>query len=277
MTDESLVLKLQVLMALHSPEEKERTVSYIAKSLALKPYQVSRIMTALESEGLADKSVDRHPQLTRMGEMKAEEYEEKISICITHLLYEGVEEEYARQDAIYWAMNTSEQTMKVLKDANERYRIKRGLRGENNFSGNILCKIMREGDYDCTFVFYRLDPEGGNILSMANQGFENPCKLIVRQGEGTIQLKAVPMVANSGMDGHSMTGEVSLFQYFDGQGFKQANRKGDYISFPANALEFVNCGTGVGQFMTGTAKIKMQCSVGKMHMPESIALFSITI
>lgn len=277
MIEESLVLKLQVLLALHSPEEKERTVSFIAKSLALKPYQVSRIMSTLEAEGLADKSVDRHPKLTRMGERKAEEYKEKISVCITHLLYEGVEETYARQDAVYWAMNTSEQTMKVLKDANERYRIKRDLRGENNFSGNILCKIMKEGEYDCTFVFYRLDPEGESVLSMANQGFENPCRMIVRQGVGTIQLKAVPMVANSGMDGHSMTGEVSSFQYFDGQGFKPANRRGDDISFPANALEFVNCGTGVGQFMTGTVKIKMQCSVGKMHMPESIALFSITI
>ena len=276
-TDDGILLKLQALMALYWNDDRERNVSAIAQTLNVPKYKVSRLLTALETEGLVDKSIDRHPRLTELGWQKAEEYQKKISISVNHLLFEGVDEEHAKRDAFFWALHTTDETMRILEAANERYRIKNELRGEKKFSGNILCKLMHEGDYEFSFIFYRLDPEDGSVLSMANHGFENPCRLIVRGGKGTVQLKAVPMLAGSAVDGHMMAGEVSDVQYFDGEKYCNTARRGEYISFPAQALEFVNCGTGVGQFMTGTVKIKMQCSVGPMHMPESTALFTLTI
>ena len=83
--------------------------------------------------------------------------------------------------------------------------------------------------------FYRMCSEDGNVLSMANNGFENPLYAECEKTEkGTIRLKS-------------------------------------------NMIQFVNSGTGIGQFMNGTVNMKMQCSVGNVHMPESVALFSMTI
>ena len=165
----------------------------------------------------------------------------------------------------------------MLDEANERYRIKNELRGECAFSGNILCKLMRDGDYKFSYVFYRMCSEDGNVLSMANNGFENPCTLSVKNGKGTIRLKSKRVSANSAVNGHMMMGEVSKVMYFDGITYKEAIKEGDEILIPVNMIQFVNSGTGIGQFMNGTVNMKMQCSVGNVHMPESVALFSMTI
>ena len=277
MNDDSEVLKNQVLMALCDNVDEEKNVSSIAKILNEKSYKISRVLSALEQEGLVDKKVERHPRLTETGKKKIEEYKYKVGIFINHLLYEGISEENAKKDAVRWALSASEETMNVLDEANERYRIKNELRGECAFSGNILCKLMRDGDYKFSYVFYRMCSEDGNVLSMANNGFENPCTLSVKNGKGTIRLKSKRVSANSAVNGHMMMGEVSKVMYFDGITYKEAIKEGDEILIPVNMIQFVNSGTGIGQFMNGTVNMKMQCSVGNVHMPESVALFSLTI
>lgn len=277
MIDDSGILKIQVMTALYDNADSEKNVSSIARVLNEKNYKISRVLSALEQEELVDKKVERHPRLTVKGIKLIEECKYKTDIFVNHLLYEGVSEENAKKDAIKWALNTSDETMKVLDEANERYRIKNELRGECAFSGNILCKLMRDGDYKFSYVFYRMCSEDGNVFSMANNGFENPCILSVKNKKGTIRLKIKRVSANSAVNGHMMIGEVSRVMYFDGIAYKEAVREGNEILIPANTIQFVNSGTGIGQFMNGTINMKMQCSVGNMHMPESVALFSMTI
>lgn len=112
---------------------------------------------------------------------------------------------------------------------------------------------------------------------MANNGFENPCILRVRGGKGTILLTTKKISAESGADGHQMAGKIDQVQYFDRHRYVAAGQEGDVISFPANAMRFLNRGTGMTQFLCGTIRLKMHCSVGRIHMPESETLFSITI
>ena len=167
--------------------------------------------------------------------------------------------------------------MEVLEAANEHYRIKYELREEKSFSGNILCKLMRDGDYPISFIFYKIDGKARGELSMANNGFENPCILQVRDGKGTIRLKTKRISAESGSDGHTMAGKIDQVKYYDHHRYVEAKQQGDLISFPANAIRFMNGGTGMTQFLCGTINLKMHGSVGRIHMPESETLFSITI
>lgn len=269
--------KLRVIMALWENPDDTRKVSAIAREMGIQSYQVSRIMSVLEQEGYVDKSVDRHPALTAEGRAFAKEYQCKRDILITHLIYEGVEEEQAKRDAWYWAESVSDETMKVLEAANEHYRIKYELREEKTFSGNILCKLMRDGDYPISFIFYKIDGRSRGELSMANNGFENPCILHVEDGKGTVYLRTKKILAESGADGHMMAGKVDKVQYYDKRRYVEAKQEGDVISFPANAMRFMNCGTGMTQFLCGTINLKMHCSVGRIHMPESETLFSVTI
>lgn len=269
--------KLHVLMALWENPDNTKKVSAIARNMGVQSYQVSRIMSALEQEGLVDKSIERHPVLTDAGCAFAKDFQRKRDILITHLIYEGVEEEQAKRDAWYWAESVSDETMEVLEAANEHYRIKYELREEKSFSGNILCKLMRDGDYPISFIFYKIDGKARGELSMANNGFENPCILQVRDGKGTIRLKTKRISAESGSDGHTMAGKIDQVKYYDHHRYVEAKQQGDLISFPANAIRFMNCGTGMTQFLCGTINLKMHCSVGRIHMPESETLFSITI
>lgn len=79
------------------------------------------------------------------------------------------------------------------------------------------------------------------------------------------------------MNGKTMYGRVRQLMYLVGEEYIQAEDNGDYITFPANILHFLNIGTGMGQILHGSVCLKMQCTVGTNHMPESVAIFTIMI
>ena len=74
-----------------------------------------------------------------------------------------------------------------------------------------------------------------------------------------------------------MNGRVRRLMYLDGSAFAPAYDDGSTISFPARTLHFLNIGSGVGQILHGSVCLRMQCSVGTKHMPESTAIFTILI
>lgn len=109
----------------------------------------------------------------------------------------------------------------------------------------------------------------------ANEGFEHPCSLYVKDGVGTVQLRAVPIAAKSRMSGETLRGRVGTLRYFDAGRFVCAEPNGQIFSFPAEVLQFVNVGSGVGQILHGSVCLQMESSVGAGHMPESTAIFTL--
>ena len=65
----------------------------------------------------------------------------------------------------------------------------------SSFTGSTLCKMLGNGIYRFPFPVYRETAKYGNNISMANNGFENPCVLSLRDGVGMLQLKAVDLSA----------------------------------------------------------------------------------
>lgn len=57
----------------------------------------------------------------------------------------------------------------------------------------------------------------------------------------------------------------------------RAEEDGENLAFSADVLHFLNIGEGMGQILHGSVCMRMQCSVGTMHMPESTAIFTIMI
>lgn len=96
MSEKPDVLRLRVLLSLMKEDSETCTVTGIAKTLGEEKYTVSRILTALEKEGLLDRSDTRHPTLTEEGRKAAQVYGEKIRITMNHLIYEGVDVENAK-------------------------------------------------------------------------------------------------------------------------------------------------------------------------------------
>lgn len=271
------ILRLRVLLAFLKEDAETCTVMGIARTLNEAKQTVSRIVIALEKDGLVDRSDRRHPVLTEAGKRKALLYEERIKSSLNHLIYEGVPIESAQNDACRWALYNTDETMAVIRSAEERYRVKYELRDQARFSGEVLCKALKDGDYRFPFIIYREHVKDGSNISMGNAGFEHPCTLSVRNGVGTVLLRAVEVSANSAATGLRMHGRIKNMKYFDAGHFIGADQNGSILSFPAAALQFVNVGEGMGQVLHGAVCLKMQCTVGVIHMPESTAIFTILI
>lgn len=271
------ILKLRVLLCFLNESEKRCTVTGLAEILEEGKQRISRTLISLEKEGLIDRSNLRQPKLTYTGRKAASYYEERSDIVLNHMLYEGVDIDSAEYDSYVLAMFCSENGMKVFRESEQRYRAKYELRREKAFDGTVLCSYFGDGEYSFPFLIYREQICDGKLISMANEGFEHPCSLIVKKGIGHIRLKAVNISAVSPYNGKKLTGIVRNLRFFEDGVFKSAYEEGGYWLFPARVINFLNIGSGIGQILHGSVRLKMECSVGTAHMPESDAVFTVLI
>lgn len=267
-------LRVRILMYFLDSGASDCSVTKIARTLGVEKYVISRAISAMERENLISRQ-GRKLSLTEKGEERASTYGERMEIIANYLMGEGVDMESASQDAMSWAICSTEHSMDVLRTAREQNRVKMALKEQAYFSGTTLCRAMRDGRYRCSFLIYREDARDGNHLSMANGGFEHPCTLSVNQGEGTLLLKTKAVTARSAVSGRAMTGIVRNLQYFYHGYYVKAETKGDIIAIPAKCLKFVNI--GAGHLFHGSVSIRMESSASHAHMPESGAVFTVIL
>lgn len=268
------ILKMRVLICFLNENARICTVTGLAAMFGEGKQKMHRIFATLEKEGLLNRSNPRSPVLTELGREKAHYYENRISIVLNHLLYEGLDMDNAEHDAYAWALFSSDKGMEIIKSSEQRYRAKYELRKREQFDGTELCKHLHDGEYRLPFLIYKEHMTDGTNLSMSNGGFEHPCILTVTNGEGTIQLRPKEIWARSQMTGQEMIGRVRMLMYWDGMTFKNAETVNGMLTFPASTLSFLNIGSGMEQILHGSVCLKMQCSVGTNHMPEATAIFA---
>ena len=277
MKENAEILKLRVLLCFLKLAPADCSVTSVARTLGREKYSISRAISALESDGLVHRETARSPRLTERGLAEARRYSERFEIALNHLLYEGVDMESAWQDALVWTLYCTDGTMETVRATEERYRVKYELRGQKQFSGAALCKKLKDGCYSLPFLIFREHIKDGSNLSMANEGFEHPCRLYVKDGAGTVQLRAIPIFAKSPVSGEALRGCVESIRYFDAGRYVCAEPSGQLFAFPADVLQFVNVGADVGQILHGSVCLKMESSVGAGHMPESTAIFTLLL
>lgn len=270
-------LIIRVLLLFWHSETGSIGCTKIAHTLGEEKYTISRVMTLMEKEGLLNKQRSRYPYLTNFGRREAQKYAERIDIIQKHLIYEGLDGETARRDAFYWAVFSSDETLDMIRNMEESYRIRYEFRERKFFSGASLCSKLRDGSYTFPYLIYREQVKNGSNISMANDGFEHPCTLRVENGAGKIFLQAVDMTAESGQTHQKMSGRVNSMKYFDNGQYLLAEKNGGFLTFPADNIQFQNIGSGSGQIIHGTIGLKMTCTVGLKHMPESVAIFTLLI
>lgn len=271
------LLQLRILMCFLNAGPEGCSNSSLSKTLEMEKYTLSRVCMEMERMGLIDRTNIRRPVLTEKGQREAEYYAERMDIAVSHLRYEGVDVAAAKQDAYYWALYNSEETMNVIRATEEMYRIKYEMRNKNTFTGVDLCKLMKDGTYSFPFLVYREHVKDGDMLSMGNVGFESPCTMTVKNGVGTIQLHTVKASVTSPRDGLRMQGKVQKLKYMQYGDYNTAELVGDIVSIPASVLKFVNIGADASQILHGSVPIRITVSVGAMHMPESSAVLTLLV
>lgn len=271
------LLQLRILMCFLNAGPEGCSNSSLNKTLGIEKYTLSRVVMEMEKMGLVDRSNVRRPVLTEKGQREAEYYAERMDITISHLRYEGVDVATAKQDAYYWALYNSEETMNVIRATEELYRIKYELRKKKSFTGADLCKLLKDGTYSFPFLIYREHAKDGEMLSMGNVGFETPATLTVKNGIGMLQLRTVKAQVVSPRDGIRMQGKVNKLKYMQYGDYNTAELVGDVVSIPLSALKFVNIGSGAAQIFHGSVSIMVSVSVGTMNMPESVAVLTLLV
>lgn len=256
------LFKLRVLLCFLKLPGEDCTVTGIARTLNREKYAVSRALSALEREGCIHRPDGRKPALTPLGLERAQYYEERLQISINHLLYEGVDMECARQDALLWARYCTAQTMETIRASENWYRVKYALRGKKQLRGDGVCRLLRDGSYQVPFVIYREQTQGGSNISLANEGFVHPCVLRVDGGVGTVHLRAVPVVHRMPEEGQLREGKITTLRYFRMGRYIAAESSGDVFSFPAQELQFLNYGSGMGQILHGSLCLELGWTAG---------------
>ena len=117
-------LKIRILVSLLKMSPENCNVTNLSKTLGVEKYTVSRVFTALEKDGYLNRTDSRHPRLEKLGEQTARKYAERMDIATNHLIYEGVTEAQACNDALYLSMYCSDETFEVIRSMEEQYRMK---------------------------------------------------------------------------------------------------------------------------------------------------------
>ncbi|MCR5667304.1 MAG: MarR family transcriptional regulator [Eubacterium sp.] len=277
MSAESEVLQLRVLLWFLNTPPEDCNVTALSKALNKEKYQISRQLQQLEKDGLINREDTRHPCLTQYGMERGMYYKERLDLTISHLVYEGVDLEHARNDAYYWALYNSDKTMEVIKAMDEKCQIKNYFRGKDKFTGRELAETIRDGVYQLQFIINREHSKVGKTVSMSNSAFDHPCVLAVKEGTGTVQLHSVPIKAFSPFARTLIEGKAKSVKYFQDGMYHQAEFGADVVVIPLEAFQFYSNGTGTDQIIYGSLMMKLQASVGNVHMPESKAILTLIL
>lgn len=270
--------QIQLLLYYLEAEPKKRTVTDSARILGTTKWAVTRALDALEKQDVVERQENRKTVLTASGKKLAEKCRGQMKILEQYMQYQDIPPVQIKENALRaLSAGFSDEFMARLAEQEGRMRLKEIFAGRRDFHGGDICNYLKDGSYYFPFIIYREQIKSHNNLSMANRGFENPCELIVKDHEGLVYLAVKTVSAESMSSGKKMEGRVNKMQYlYDGE-FRDGGIDGRYVYFPVTALNFIAMGKGRDTLLHGSVCLKMQCSVGDMHMPESTAIFTMFI
>ena len=270
--------QIQLLLYYLTAEPSKRTVTDSARSLNVSKWVVTRTLDTLEKLNIVERLENRKTVLTVPGVKLAEKYQKQRKVLEKYMQYQDIPPAQIKENALRaLAARFSDEFMDRLAEQESRMHIKEIFAGRRDFHGGDICNYLSDGSYYFPFIIYREQIKNHNNLSMANRGFENPCEVIVKDHEGLVYLAAKTVSAQSMSSKNKMEGRIQKLQYlYDGES-RDGGIDGRYVFFPVTALRFISMGKGRDTLLHGSVCLKMQCSVGDMHMPESTAVFTMFI
>lgn len=271
-------MRFKILMCFLQFSEENRKITKMAQSLGLEKYEMSRQVGLLAKEGLIDRSDARNPMLTLKGRQLAEKYANRMKLAQNHLTFEGIAKDEVIKDALMLTLHCSDNFFETIQLLEETMRMKEYFADRKTFSGSEFRDQIKDGSYTFPFIIYREKVKGHNNISMANDGFAHPCEVIINESGEVVMLEAIEMNQNSKLNGVKMKGMVQHLKYYDGKEFVEAVVSGGFIQIPLKHFHFVNIGSDtMTKILHGSICLKMRCTVGEIHMPESTVIFTIFI
>ena len=173
--------QIQLLLYYLEAEPSKRTVTDSARSLGVGKWAITRAMDAMEKQGIVERLEHRKTALTVPGIKLAEQYRRKFCVFHRYMQYLDVPLSQIRENALQGlAAGFSDAFMDRLSEHESRIEIKEHFTGRQRFHGGEICDLLEDGSYHFPFIIYREQMKNHSNISMANQGFEHPCELMVK-------------------------------------------------------------------------------------------------
>ena len=143
-------------------------------------------------------------------------------------------------------------------------------RKENELDQEIQNNLQKCERHPVVFRLYRMNKKPGQSRdSMAMRGFEETAEIVQDKGESYLELKVKDMSAHSRVSGETMVGKLKTLKYEHDEVLETADIVNNIVRIPMEACK-IHKWTGIGTM--GVVPVTVTCSVGLVHMPESIAL-----
>ena len=259
------MLQLKYLQGLSRVEKKRGAQGSIAEYYNVNRSTVNRffknciergILTealefTVEGQEWLDRYVKLYENLQKYLEeigARPEEIEETIDVMVEDIDIHMLE----------WMINAHAEKKSVYK------------RKENELDQEIQNNLQKCERHPVVFRLYRMNKKPGQSRdSMAMRGFEETAEIVQDKGESYLELKVKDMSAHSRVSGETMVGKLKTLKYEHDEGLETTDIVNNIVRIPMEACK-IHKWTGVGTM--GVVPVTVTCSVGLVHMPESIAL-----
>jgi len=277
MTAELNRLGLRVLLGILADEPAPCSVTDIARSLGEEKYTISRMAGQFERNGWLCRDDARKLRLTDSGRSLAQRYAARVDALMKALRGSGIDLAQAKTDALQSALVLSDQTVQVISRFGHLEQIKSELEANRIYSGVQIGERLGAGRYEAPFVIYKAKSGGADNLSMANDGFENPCMIDVSASAAAVEIHAIALNKKSRFGGELLRGRVQSLSYHHNGRFIRAEQMAGVIAIPLEAFRFRRFGGGNRLLLHGTVRIRLQVGVGVAHMPDSEAILAVIL
>jgi len=238
------------------------TVTGISKKLNVEKYQVSRIISSLEEEGIVEKDSKGVPSLTRYGQEYIGKYQKRVDILVSFLLRAKLDPAYARDLALHIAAHANDEIMQTIEIYESRSKSKELLADKLRFSGNQFAQKVNMGSYSlpCTLLF-RLDT---GLMTYVSQEKPHRLKLNGDAKGGALQF-------------FPENKRIKNISFFDNGEFIQAEKLGDMYFIPIECLGFSQMGKNdyceLGFVGTVNIRFMYEEAVGDVERDGIIEIF----
>lgn len=251
------VIRLRTILCLHKFLEIGVTVSEMSRCLGEKPYTVSRIFSEFEKEGILESDNKRKKLLTPMGKGIVSDYTKKVEILLSFMKQGGVTVEDARRDALCMACTCSNKFMEIMEAIQSKYKSKVIFRENHLFMGNEFSEAMENGSiYGQFFIYPKLSKELFG-LDPINYLFEHPCRVIVEDGVGKIQMRISEANIYSKEESINRYIFNHRIQVFNKGYYNDVEENASVICIPMEAISFQSFGQGLAQVLHGTTSLRV--------------------
>ncbi|MGL5436543.1 MAG: hypothetical protein ACRDBO_14260 [Lachnospiraceae bacterium] len=259
-------VQMQYLLSWVQEEGKKRSFYHLATMHGVAKSTVQRTMNVLVNRGVLNDAYE----LTREGKQYLDWYMPRFHSLKEWLTIHSIDVDTAESTAHSWLAVTEEPVLDMLLKNCLICSICQNVTAvedEQVFEDIDLTDRIPEGIYEVDAEFLK-DSSDGEVheLSMADEAFAKPARLVVSQSSSYLELKRIRLVHLSYKGTNLVGGKLRAMDYMVDGRTERAEIDGDLVRIPVRHLQW-HCSKNKLE-LKGRLRIFVTCTAGICHMPK---------